>query len=78
MTLSRRSWLSFAFLAAVLALYIYGVISASQIPAEVVAVALPPDFMVGMPLAFYLVVLRPKKMTFIDNVLLILKSPGFG
>lgn len=63
MVLSRRSWLSFAFLATVLALYIYGVISASQIPAEVVAVALPLDFMVGIPLAFYLVVLRPKKMT---------------
>ncbi len=63
MTLSRRSWFSFAFLAAVLALYIYGVISASQIPAEVVAVALPLDFIVGIPLAFYLVVLRPKKMT---------------
>ena len=62
-TLSRRSWLSFAFLAAVLTLYIYGVISADQIPAEVVAVALPPDFMVGIPLAFYLIVLRPKKMT---------------
>lgn len=63
MTLSRRSWLSFAFLAAVLALYTYGVILASQIPTEVVAVALPLDFMVGIPLAFYLVVLRPKKMT---------------
>ncbi len=63
MTLSRRSWLSFAFLAAVLALYIYGVISASQIPAEVVAVALPLDFMVGIPLTLYLIVLRPKKMT---------------
>lgn len=63
MVLSRRTWLSFAFLAAVLALYIYGVISASQIPAEVVAVALPLDFMAGIPLAFYLVVLRPKKMT---------------
>ncbi len=63
MILSRRSWLSFAFLAAVLTLYIYGVISADQIPAEVVAVALPPDFMVGIPLAFYLIVLRPKKMT---------------
>ncbi|PWL78571.1 MAG: hypothetical protein DBY20_06890 [Coriobacteriia bacterium] len=63
MTLSRRSWLSLAFLAAVLALYIYGVISAGQIPAEVVAVALPPDFMVGIPLAFYLIFLRPKKMT---------------
>lgn len=63
MILSRRLWLSFAFLAAVLVLYIYGVISADQIPAEVVAVALPPDFMVGIPLAFYLIVLRPKKMT---------------
>ncbi len=63
MTLSRRSWLSFAFLATVLALYIYGVISASQIPAEVVAVALPLDFMVGIPLTLYLIVLRPKKMT---------------
>lgn len=63
MTLSRRSWLSFAFLATVLALYIYGVISASQIPAEVVAVALPLDFMVGIPLTLYLIVLRPKKVT---------------
>lgn len=63
MTLSRRSWASFVFLAAVLALYIYGVISVSQIPAEVVDVALPLDFMIGISLAFYLVVLRPKKMT---------------
>lgn len=62
MVLSRRSWLSFAFLVAVLALYIYGVISASQISAEVVAVALPLDFMAGIPLAFYLVILRPKRM----------------
>ena len=63
MALLRQSLSSLAFFVAVLALYIYGVISASQIPAEVVAVALPLDFMVGMPLAFYLVVLRPKKMT---------------
>lgn len=62
-TLSRRSWSTFAFLATVLVFYIYGVISASQIPTEVVAMALPLDFMVGIPLAFYLIVLRPKKMT---------------
>ncbi len=63
MALSRRTWLTFIFLIAVLALYAYGVISASHIPVEVDAVALPLDFMVGIPLAFYLVVVRPRKLS---------------
>lgn len=63
MTLSRRAWLTFAFFVAALALYPYGVVSASHIPANVGAVALPLDFIVGIPLAFYLMVVRPYKLS---------------
>ncbi len=51
------------FLAAATALYAYGVLSAELIPAEVGAVALPFDFMVGIPAAFYLFVVRPRRLT---------------
>lgn len=63
MALSRRMWLTFIFFIAALALYAYGVISASHIPVELDAVALPLDFMVGIPLAFYLMVVRPRKLS---------------
>lgn len=63
MTLSCRTWLTFVFFIAALVLYAYGVVSASHIPAEVDAIALPFDFMVGIPLAFYLVVVRPRKLS---------------
>lgn len=63
MALSRRTWLTFAFFITALALYSYGVVSASHIPADVDAVALPLDFMAGMPLMFYLMVVRPCKLS---------------
>ncbi len=42
---------------------VYGVISASHIPSHIEGVALPLDFMVGIPLGFYLLVVRPCRLT---------------
>ena len=63
MALTCRTWLTFFFFIAALALYTYGVVSASHIPVEVDAVALSLDFMLGIPLAFYLMVVRPRKLS---------------
>lgn len=49
--------------AAAAMLYAYGVLSAGSILAEVVAVALPLDFMAGIPAAFCLLVVRPRRLT---------------
>lgn len=63
MALSRQTWLTCLFLVAALAFYAYGVVSAERIPFELEAVALPLDFMVGIPAAFYLVVVRPRRLS---------------
>lgn len=63
MALSHRMWLTCIFSITALALYAYGVLSASHIPVEIDAVALPLDFVVGIPLAFYLMVIRPRKLS---------------
>lgn len=61
-TRTRRLLLgSFVAIAAVL--YLYGVLSVAHIPAALDAVVLPLDFMVGIPLMFYLMVVRPRKWT---------------
>ncbi len=52
-----------AFCVLCLALYVYGVISASHIPNYIEGIALPLDFMVGIPLGFYLLVVRPRRLT---------------
>ena len=46
-----------------LLLYAYGVASARCIPGHIEGIALPLDFMVGIPLGFYLLVVRPRKLT---------------
>lgn len=51
------------FCALGLLLYAYGVASAWYIPFHIEGVALPLDFMVGIPLGFYLLVVRPRKLT---------------
>ena len=51
------------FCALGLLLYAYGVASARYIPVHIEGVALPLDFMVGIPLGFYLLVVRPRKLT---------------
>lgn len=51
------------FCAPLLLLYAYGVASAQFIPGQIEGVALPLDFMVGIPLGFYLLVVRPRKLT---------------
>ena len=51
------------FCALGLLLYAYGVASARYIPGHIEGIALPLDFMVGIPLGFYLLVVRPRKLT---------------
>lgn len=51
------------FCALSLFLYAYGVASARCIPGHVEGIALPLDFMVGIPLGFYLLVVRPRRLT---------------
>ena len=46
-----------------LALYTYGVVSAPYIPSHIEGIALPLDFMVGIPVGFYLLVVRPRRLT---------------
>lgn len=58
MTRTRRLPLG-SFIAIAAVLYLYGVLSAAQIPAAVYEIALPLDFMVGIPLIFYFMVVRP-------------------
>lgn len=57
----RLSLISFCLLD--LVLYTYGVISAPRIPSHIEGIALPLDFMVGIPLCFYLLVVRPRRLT---------------
>lgn len=54
---------TFAWCAAALALYAYGILSASAIPMHIEGIALPLDFMVGVPLGFYLLVIKPRRLT---------------
>lgn len=51
-----------------IALYTYGVISAPYIPCHIEVIALPLDFMVGIPLGFYLLVIRPRKLTLLSVI----------
>lgn len=51
-----------------LALYIYGVFSASFIPEHIEEVVLPLDFMVGIPLGFYFLVARPKRLSLLSVI----------
>lgn len=59
---TRKNGLVF-FCALGLLLYAYGVASARYIPFHIEGIALPLDFMVGIPLGFYLLVVRPRKLT---------------
>ncbi len=62
MVQSRKAMTAGFFGAAAL-LYVYGVLVTAHIPADVAAVALPLDFMVGIPACFYLLVVRPRALT---------------
>lgn len=57
-----------AFCAAAISLYAYGVISASYIPSYIEGVVLPLDFMVGIPLGFYLLVVRSRRLTLLSVI----------
>uniref|UniRef100_A0A7C9JD38 Uncharacterized protein n=1 Tax=Muribaculaceae bacterium Z82 TaxID=2304548 RepID=A0A7C9JD38_9BACT len=51
-----------------LAFYTYGVVSAPYIPSHIESIALPLDFMVGIPLGFYLFVIRPRRLTLLSVI----------
>lgn len=57
-----------AYCAVAVALYAYGVASAGCIPWPIEGVILPLDFMVGIPLGFYLLVARPRKLTLLSVI----------
>ena len=57
-----------AYCAVAVALYAYGVASADCIPWPIEGVILPLDFMVGIPLGFYLLVARPRKLTLLSVI----------
>lgn len=62
MAISRsKRLLPGGFVAIAVTLYLYGVLSAAHIPAAVDAIALPLDFMVGIPLMFYFMVVRTRR-----------------
>ncbi|MEY8315362.1 hypothetical protein [Adlercreutzia muris] len=64
---SRRIGL-IAFCALCLTLYVYGIASAPRIPSHIEGIALPLDFMVGIPLGFYLLVARPRRLTLLSVI----------
>lgn len=69
MEAARRKRLGLiAFCVLCLALYAYGAISAPYIPSHIEGIALPLDFMVGIPLGFYLLVIRPRKLTLLSVI----------
>lgn len=69
MDAARRQRLSLiGFCALVLALYAYGVVSAPYIPSHIEGIALPLDFMVGIPVGFYLLVVRPRRLTLLTVI----------
>lgn len=49
-------------------LYAYGIASAPRIPSHIEGIALPLDFMVGVPLGFYLLVARPRRLTLLSVI----------
>ncbi|WP_165062922.1 hypothetical protein [Adlercreutzia sp. ZJ154] len=57
-----------AFCELCIALYTYGVISAPCIPSHIEGIALPLDFMVGIPLGFYILVVRPRGLTLLSVI----------
>lgn len=59
---------SVAFFAVCLTLYVYGIISAPYIPSHIEGIVLPLDFMVGIPLGFYLLVVRPRSLTLLSVI----------
>lgn len=65
---SKRNLNSVLFTALALLLYAYGVVSARYIPGYIESVALPLDFMVGIPLGFYLLVVKPRKLTLLSVI----------
>lgn len=61
-----------------LAFYIYGVVSASFIPTHIESIILPLDFMVGIPLGFYLLVIRPRNLTLLSVIPIIWAGYGLS
>lgn len=67
-TAKARKFSRVIFLALCLPLYAYGVISAQCIPSHIEGIILPLDFMISIPLGFYLLVVRPRKLTLLSVI----------
>ncbi len=57
---------------------VYGVVSAPCIPSHIEGIALPLDFMVGIPLGFYLLVVRPRGLTLLSVIPVIWAGYGLS
>lgn len=64
---NRRASL-LVFCALCLVLYVYGVISSPFIPSHIEGIILPLDFMVGIPLGFFFLVVRPRELTLLSII----------
>lgn len=60
---TRQRCALLAFCACTLVLYVYGVLTASLIPAHIEEIILPLDFAVGVPLGFYFLVVKPRNLS---------------
>lgn len=69
---------SACFLRAVLALYVYGIVSAQYTPSYIEGIVLPLDFMIGIPLGFYLLVVRPRRLTLLSSISVIWVGYGLS
>lgn len=67
-TVQSRRMISIVFCVLCLFLYAYGLASAPYVPSHIEGIALPLDFMVGIPLGFYLLIIRPKKLTLLSVI----------
>lgn len=61
-----------------LVLYVYGVVFAPYTPSHIEGVALPLDFMIGIPLGFCLLVIRPRKLTLLSVIAVIWVGYGLS
>lgn len=67
-TIVRQRLGALAFCLLCLGLYAYGIVSAPYIPSHIEGISLPLDFMVGIPLGFYLLVVRPRRLTLLSVI----------
>ena len=66
--ITRKRLHALAFCILCLVLYVYGTVSAPCIPRHIEGIVLPLDFMVGIPFGFYLLVVKPRRLTLLSVI----------